>query len=392
MARIVIIAGETSGDRLAAGLIKAARVMQPDIEFEGVAGPEMVSAGCTPWHDSSELAVMGIFEVLRDLPRLRRLMADLEARILRNPPDVFVGVDAPDFNLRLETRLRTAGIPTLHYVSPSVWAWRPGRVKVLRSACDLVLCLLPFEAAFLERHGIAARFIGHPLADDIPDQVDRTAAREALGLGPGPVVGMLPGSRLGEVKRLGRPFVQAAEWLTNRAEGIQFVVPTVSRSTRELFERCWTDHGPLARPLVLDGRTHEAMAAADVVLTASGTATLEAMLVGRPMVVAYRVSALTFALFRGLRLAKVRYFSLPNLLADRPLVPEYLQSQVTGPALGAAVLGFIEAPDHGATTLAKFGELHTQLRRSASQQAATAVLDIVAAGTTGATNPATALQ
>ena len=392
MARIVIIAGETSGDRLAAGLINAVRAIRPDVEFEGIAGPEMVSAGCTPWRDSSELAVMGIFEVLHDLPRLRRLMADLEARILRDPPDVFVGVDAPDFNLRLERRLRTAGIRTVHYVSPSVWAWRPGRVKVIRAACDLVLCLLPFEAQFLERHGIAARFIGHPLADEIPDQVDPTAARETLGLGPGPIVAILPGSRLGEIKRLGPPFVEAAEWLTSRAEGIQFVVPTVSHSTRELFERCWTEHGPLARPLILDGQAHEAMAAADVVLAASGTATLEAMLVGRPMVVAYRVSALTFALFFGLKLGKVRYFSLPNLLADQRLVPEFLQSEVTGPALGAAVLGFIEAPEQCATTLGKFGELRSQLRRSASRQAATAVLEIAETGTAGATNAATALQ
>ena len=392
MARIVIIAGETSGDRLAAGLINAVRAIQPDAEFEGVAGPEMVAAGCMPWRDSNELAVMGIFEVLHDLPRLKRLMADLEARILRDPPDVFVGVDAPDFNLRLELRLRSAGIRTVHYVSPSVWAWRPGRVKVLRSACDLVLCLLPFEAAFLERHGIAARFIGHPLADEIPDQVEPTAAREALGLGTGPVVAILPGSRLGEVKRLGPPFVQAAEWLTNRAEGIQFVVPTVSHSTRELFDRYWTEHGPLARPLILDGQAHEAMAAADVVLTASGTATLEVMLVGRPMVVAYRVSSLTFMLFRGLRLAKVAYFSLPNLLADQLLVPEYLQSQVTGPVLGAVVLGFIEAPEQCATMLDKFAELHRQLRRSASRQAATAVLEVAETGTAGATNAATALQ
>ena len=392
MPRIFIIAGETSGDRLAAGLIEAAHAIQPDIEFQGVAGPEMVSAGCTPWRDSSELAVMGIFEVLRDLPRLRRLMADLEARILRDPPDVFVGVDAPDFNLRLERRLRTAGIPTVHYVSPSVWAWRPGRVQVLRAACDLVLCLLPFEAVSLERHGIAARFIGHPLADEIPDQVNPTAAREALGLGPGPVVGLLPGSRLGEVQRLGPPFVQAADWLTNRAEGIQFVVPTVYGATRDLFERCWADHGPAAGPLMLDGRAREAMAAADVVLTASGTATLEAMLVGRPMVAAYRISALTFLLIRGLRLVKVPYFSLPNLLTGQQLVPEYLQSEVTGPALGAAVLEFIEAPDHGAAMLAKFGELRAQLRRSASRRAATAVLEIAGTGPTGATNPATVLQ
>ena len=392
MPRIFIIAGETSGDRLAAGLIKAAHAIQPDVEFQGVAGPEMVSAGCTPWRDSSELAVMGIFEVLRDLPRLRRLMADLEERILRNPPDVFVGVDAPEFNLRLERRLRIAGISTVHYVSPQVWAWRPGRVKALRAACDLVLCLLPFEAVSLERHGIAAQFIGHPLADEIPDQVNPTVAREALGLGPGPVVGLLPGSRLGEVKRLGLPFVQAAAWLTNRAAGIQFVVPMVSDATRNLFERCWADHGPTAPPLVLNGRAREVMAAADVVLTASGTATLEAMLVGRPMVAAYRISALTFLLIRSFRLVKVPYFSLPNLLAGQQLVPEYLQSEVTGPALGAAVLEFIEAPEHGAAMLAKFGELHEQLRRSASRRAATAVLEIAGTGMTGATNPATVLQ
>ena len=393
MARIVIIAGETSGDRLAAGLINAVRAIQPDAEFEGVAGPEMVAAGCMPWRDSNELAVMGIFEVLHDLPRLKRLMADLEARILRDPPDVFVGVDAPDFNLRLELRLRSAGIRTVHYVSPSVWAWRPGRVKVLRSACDLVLCLLPFEAAFLERHGIAGAVHRSSAGrrNPRPGRADSGTGGARPWHGPGRRhIAWQP--LTGEVKRLGPPFVQAAEWLTNRAEGIQFVVPTVSHSTRELFDRYWTEHGPLARPLILDGQAHEAMAAADVVLTASGTATLEVMLVGRPMVVAYRVSSLTFMLFRGLRLAKVAYFSLPNLLADQLLVPEYLQSQVTGPVLGAVVLGFIEAPEQCATMLDKFAELHRQLRRSASRQAATAVLEVAETGTAGATNAATALQ
>ena len=392
MPRIFIIAGETSGDWLAAGLIKAVHAIQPDVEFQGVAGPEMVSAGCKPCRDSSELAVMGIFEVLRDLPRLRRLMADLEEQILRNPPDVFVGVDAPEFNLRLERRLRAAGISTVHYVSPQVWAWRSRRVKGLRAACDLVLCLLPFEAAYLERHGVAAQFIGHPLADEIPNQVNPTVAREALGLGPGPVVGLLPGSRLGEVKRLGLPFAQAAAWLMNRAEDIQFVVPTVSGATRQVFERCWADQGPTTPPLVLDGQAREAIAAADVVLTASGTATLEAMLVGRPMVAAYRFSALTFLLIRSLGLVQVPYFSLPNLLAGQQLVPEYLQSEVIGSALGAAVLEFIEAPEHAATMLTKFGELRGQLRRGANWRAATAVLEIAGAGITGAADPPTALQ
>ena len=392
MLRIFIIAGETSGDLLAAGLIKAVHAIQPDVEFQGVAGPEMVSAGCKSFCDSSELAVMGIFEVLRDLPRLRRLMAALEEQILRNPPDVFVGVDAPEFNLRLERRLRAAGILTVHYVSPQVWAWRSRRVKGLRAACDLVLCLLPFEAAFLERHRVAAQFIGHPLADEIPNQVHPAAAREALGLGPGPVVGLLPGSRLGEVKRLGLPFAQAAAWLMNRAEGIQFVVPTVSGEIRQVFERCWADQGLITPPLVLDGQAREAITAADVVLTASGTATLEAMLVGRPIVAAYRFSALTFLLIRSLGLVQVPYFSLPNLLAGQQLVPEYLQSEVIGSVLGAAVLEFIEAPEHAATMLTKFDELRGQLRRRANWRAATAVLEIAGNGTTRSADPKTALR
>ena len=232
MSRVVVIAGEASGDRLGAGLIRAARALNPDLEFEGVAGDEMRAAGCRSWFDCGELAVMGLFEVLRHLPRLRRIKRDIERRLLAEPPDVLVGIDAPDFNLRVERVARRAGIPTVHYVCPSVWAWRQSRVKVLRKACDRVLCLLPFEAAFLERYDVRGEFVGHPLADDIPASVDRAEARRSLGIDADTVVALLPGSRDGEVARLGPAFAQTAAWLAARVDGLEFVSPAASPELR----------------------------------------------------------------------------------------------------------------------------------------------------------------
>jgi len=377
MCRIAIMAGEKSGDRLGAGLIRAAAGLHPQLSFSGVAGTAMIDAGCRPWFHSDELAVMGLIEPVRHLPRLWRMTRALEARMLADPPDVLVGIDSPDFNLRIERKLRRAGVPTVHYVSPSVWAWRRRRVKLLREACDRVLCLLPFEAEFLQAHGVAAEFVGHPLADDIPEEVDQQAARRALDLGDGTVVAILPGSRSGEVQRLGPVFAATAAWLTRRIPGLECVAPMASPQLASQFRQVLRQHGPDCRVRVVDGRAHQAMAAADAVLLTSGTATLEAMLLNRPMVVAYRASAGTYALAWLLRLTRLEHFSLPNLLAGASLVPEFLQGEVRPEALGRAMMEQLEqGAGAGHALHGRFQQLHRRLRRGADAQAARAVLRV----------------
>lgn len=381
MPRIAIVAGEISGDRLGAGLIRAVRARRPDVEFAGIAGPAMRLAGCDVWEPCEELAVMGLAEVVRHLPRLRRILNDLERRLSADPPDLYIGIDAPDFNLRVERRLRSTGLRTVHYVSPSVWAWRPGRVRILREACDHVLCLLPFEADFLHRHGVPATFIGHPLADELPADPDPTLARKALGLpATGPIVAILPGSRAGELDRLGPVFAATAAWLQARVPDLTVVVPMATPALRERFSGLWS---PAAtggvRLHIVDGQAQAAMAAADVVLLASGTATLEAMLINRPMVVAYRFAPLTYGLLKALRLVRVEHFALPNLLAGERLVPELLQSAVTPVALGNEVLRWLEAPEDRARLRQRFDTLGTALRRQASERAAEVVLGMLPA-------------
>ncbi len=386
--RIVIIAGEKSGDRLGAGLIRAARSLCPDLEFGGIAGPAMRDAGCESWYDASELAVMGLVEPLAHLPRLWRITRDLESRLLSDPPDVLVGIDSPDFNLRIERRLKRAGVPTVHYVSPSVWAWRHSRVKVLRASCDQVLCLFPFEKSYLERHGVPAEFIGHPLADDIPRQADVTAARNRLlpdsGSRPGPVIALMPGSRLGEVSRLGPVFAQTADWLQERIPEARFLAPMATPAVRAKFEQALRQYAPGCAINLFDGRAHEVMAAADLVLLASGTASLEAMLLKRPMVVAYRFSSATYLLARMLRLYALEHFSLPNLLAGEALVPEYLQAEVTPDRLGTEIVALLspaeESRDHRRYLQDRFDEIHASLRQSADERAARAVLKTAGIG------------
>ena len=379
MPRIAIVAGEISGDRLGASLIAALRSRRPDLRFEGIAGPAMQAAGCDVWWPSSELAVMGLAEVVRHLPRLRRVLLDLEQRLVANPPDLYVGIDAPDFNLRIERRLRRAGVRSVHYVSPSVWAWREGRVRVLRESCDHVLCLLPFEADFLRAHGIAATFVGHPLADEIVSEPDPAVARELLGLrGAGPVIAVLPGSRAGEIERLGPVFAGALDWLHTRVPDLQCVVPMATPALRTAFEEQW--RGLAGRGLrleVVDGQSQVAMAAADVVLLASGTATLEAMLINRPMVVAYRLAPLTYGILKTLGLVKVAHFALPNLLAGEHLVPELLQGQATPAALGAAILHWLESPTDRESVQGRFRALGATLRQNASERAADVVLEML---------------
>jgi lipid-A-disaccharide synthase len=381
MPRIAIVAGEVSGDRLGAGLIRAVLARRPEIRFAGIAGPLMQAAGAEAWRRSDELAVMGLAEVVRHLPRLRRIIRELEARLLADPPDLYIGIDAPDFNLRIERTVRAADIPTVHYVSPSVWAWRSGRVRVLREACDQVLCLLPFEADFLHRHQVPAVFVGHPLADELPADPDPLAARRQLGLtGPGRVLAIMPGSRGGELERLGTVFAETARWLQLRLPDISFIAPMATPALRSRFAAQWQQvTGGLPIHLI-DGQSHTAMAAADAILLASGTATLEAMLLNRPMVVAYRISPLSYALVKLFRLIHVQYMALPNLLADQRLVPEFVQGKVEPEALGAALLELLEDSGSRQALSERFRELGTTLRHAASERAADTVLAMLERG------------
>ncbi len=379
--RVAIVAGESSGDQLGAALITAMRAKVPDAQFFGMAGPKMIAAGCEAWAASEEIAVMGLAEVLPHLPRLIRLRASLVARFRAARPHVFVGIDSPAFNLGLAKQLRNANTKTVQYVAPQVWAWRQGRVRGIGRACDLVLCLLPFETSFYERHGVPAVFVGHPLADQIPLDVDREGARRALDLPlDATVIALLPGSRLGEVERLGADFVAAAAWIAERRPGTRFAAPMASPRVREAFERKVAEVPNAPGINVFDGQAQRVLAAADAVIVASGTATLETLLSRRPMVVAYRFGAITAFVLRGLKLVKVPYFSQPNLLVGRRLVPEFLQEQVTGASLGAALLRELDDREFLTELQREFRSVHETLRRGGADLAASAILDCVRGG------------
>ncbi|MBX8588513.1 lipid-A-disaccharide synthase [Pseudomonas cichorii] len=368
--RIALVAGEASGDILGSGLMRAIKARHPDVEFMGVGGPLMEAEGMISSFPMERLSVMGLVEVLG---RLRELLARrklLVQTLIDEKPDVFIGIDAPDFTLNVELQLRRAGIKTVHYVSPSVWAWRQKRVLKIREGCDLMLTLLPFEARFYEEKGVPVRFVGHPLADTIPLESDRPAARAELGLGDGPVVALMPGSRGGEVGRLGSLFFDTAERLLAQRPDLRFVLPCASPQRRAQVEQLL--QGRDLPVTLLDGRSHVALAACDTVLIASGTATLEALLYKRPMVVAYRLAPLTFWILK--RLVKSPYVSLPNLLAQRLLVPELLQDDATPEALARTLLPLL---DDGQAQTAGFDEIHRTLRRDASNQAADAVLSLL---------------
>jgi lipid-A-disaccharide synthase len=374
--KIALVAGEASGDNLGAGLIRALAERAPGVRCFGVAGPRMVEAGCEAWRSSEELAVMGLAEILRHLPRLLRLRRDLVERLVEARPDVFVGIDSPEFNLRVAAQLKTQGIPTVQYVSPQVWAWRQGRVKTIGRAVDLVLCVLPFESRFYDEHHVRAVFVGHPLADRIPLESPPVPARLALGLDPGaPALAILPGSRRAEVSKLGEPFAATVAWLHARRPQLQFVAPMANAAARAMFERALEAHAPGVAVKLIDGRAQDALTAADAVLVASGTATLETALIKRPMVVANRVAPLTSWLLRDLRLMKAEFFSQPNLLAGRRLVPEYFQEEVRPDVLGPALLEQLERPDRD-ELVRTFGDIHQTLRRDASARAAEAVLEL----------------
>lgn len=371
--KVALVAGETSGDLLGAGLMEALKARHPEIEFIGVGGPRMEALGLRSYFPMERLAIMGLVEVLGRLPELLQRRKRLIKTLIDERPDVFIGIDAPDFNLTLELKLRQAGIRTVHYVSPSVWAWRQKRVLKIREACDLMLTLFPFEARFYEEQQVPVRFVGHPLADSIPLHSDRQSAREHLGIpAEGPLVALMPGSRGGEVSRLGELFLDTAERLRGLRPGLRFVLPCANAERRSQVEALLAGRDLPVH--LLDGRSHEALAACDAVLIASGTATLEALLYKRPMVVAYRVAPLSYSIFR--RLVKSRWISLPNLLANRTLVPELIQQAATVDALAQALSPLL---DDGDVQTEGFERIHHALRQNASVQAAEAVLELVGA-------------
>ncbi|WP_250462039.1 lipid-A-disaccharide synthase [Microbulbifer litoralis] len=375
--RIGIVAGEASGDILGAGLIAALQERIPNLQVEGIAGPRMLGLGAQSLFPMERLSVMGLVEPLKRLPELLRIRRTLRRHFIDNPPDLFVGIDSPDFNLSLEESLKTAGIPTVHYVSPSVWAWRRGRIKKIARAVDHMLTLLPFEADFYREHQVPVTFVGHPLADEIPLQVDTAAAREELGFAPGGrVVALLPGSRGGEVKLLGPLFLQAARWCHQRRPELRFVLPAANEQRLAELKQLLENYGDLPVTL-LDGNSHGAVSAADNVLIASGTATLETMLLKKPMVVAYKMAGLSYAIFS--RMLHTSWVSLPNLLAQRELVPEILQDDATPENLGAALLQFYDDPLLYDQLQREFDDLHQQLRRNASARAADAVCQLIEA-------------
>ena len=369
--RVALVAGEASGDILGSGLMQALRQRHPDIEFIGVGGPRMEAEGLESHFPMERLSVMGLFEVLGRLRELLRRRKDLVQMLIAAKPDVFIGIDAPDFNLNIELKLRQAGIRTVHYVSPSVWAWRQKRVLKIKQACDLMLALFPFEARFYEEHAVPVRFVGHPLANTIPLEADRAGARERLGLPQvASVVALLPGSRGGEVGKLGVLFLDTAQRLLQDRPGLRFVLPCASPERRLQIEEMLAGRDLPVQ--LLDGASHEALAACDAVLIASGTATLEALLYKRPMVVAYKVAPMTYRILK--RLVKSPYISLPNLLAGRLLVPELIQDAATPEALAATLTPLL---DDGSVQTEPFDAIHRALRQDASAQAAEAVLALM---------------
>ncbi len=372
---IGMVAGEASGDILGAGLIAALRKRYPNARFEGIGGPLMQAEGFQTQVPMERLSVMGLVEVLGRIFELIGIRWRLKRYFLRKRPAAFIGIDAPDFNLGLELALRKRGIKTGHYVSPSVWAWRQKRVFKIARAVDLMLTLFPFEARFYKQHRIAVRFVGHPLADTIPLQTDREQARQNLALaGDAPIVALLPGSRSGEVAYIGRSLIESALWLRQRRPDLRFVIPCVNEARKQQIEALLKQYAPKLPVTLILGRSREVMQGSDVVVLASGTATLEGMLMKRPMVVAYRVSQITYRIMR--RLLKAPFVSLPNLLAGREIVPELLQDDAQPERIGKAVLERL-SPQASNDLAETFTQLHNALRRNASEEAAEAVVALI---------------
>jgi len=372
----VLVAGEASGDLLGADLIAGLRKRFPEARFSGIGGPRMVAAGMQAWYSADRLSVMGLVEVLKHLPELLTIRRDVYKRTLQLRPTAFIGIDAPDFNLGLGRKLKGHGICTVHYVSPSVWAWREQRAAKIGASADRVLCLFPMEPPIYARHGVNAQFVGHPLADAFAPEPDQAAARRELGLAEGvPVLALLPGSRLGEIRRLGRDFLDAAILLKRQLPDLQIVAPMANVRCRVVFE-----HLAGANDCrIIDAHSHAAMLAADAVLLASGTAALEAMLAKRPMVVAYRLAPLTYWIVKGLRMLRTDVYSLPNILAGRRIVPELMQDDCKPAALANALLPLLRARAIAPELLVEYRRIHESLHGDALHNAAAVVADMIRA-------------
>jgi len=376
--RVYLVAGELSGDILGAGLMRELKARHPDVEFRGIGGPRMQAEGMESRFPLETLAVMGLVEVLKHLPELIRVRRTLKAEALAWQPDIMLGIDAPDFNLGLERQLREAGMTTAHYVSPSVWAWRQGRVKGIAKSVDGMLTLLPFEAAFYREHRVPVAFVGHPLADEMPLQNDRVATRQALELAPDShVLALLPGSRANEIRFLGDTFLNAAEQLCQRHPTLQVVIPAATSDRCREISALLTKYPLLMeRTALLDGQAREAMVASDVVLLASGTAALEAMLCHRSMLVAYKMAPATHWLAK--RMVKTQWVSLPNLIAQETLVPELIQDAASPEAIADQLSAMLSDAAGRHALEARFAEMHATLQRNASRRAAEAISQLAA--------------
>lgn len=376
--RIGIVAGETSGDILAAGLIKQLKLQYPNATFEGIAGPKMLAQGCHSLFEMEELSVMGLIEVLPKLRRLMFIRKSLLHYFLENPPDVFIGVDAPDFNLGLEAKLKAQNIKTVHYVSPTVWAWREKRIFKIAKATNLVLSIFPFEKQVYDKHNIPCEFVGHTMADDIELKPDQIKARQSLQiLDKQLVLAVLPGSRKREVETLLDIFIKASLLLKPQLEDFKVVIPVVNRQRKAQVDDYIRQHLPELDIQIVIGHARDVMVAADAVLLASGTATLEAMFCKKNMVAAYKLSGLTYQMMKWLY--KAKYFTLPNVLADEQLIPELLQDDVNPQTIAALLLPMLKEKDSEAqqALIGKFETLHQSLRKGADHQAALAVSNLI---------------
>lgn len=376
--RIALVAGEASGDLLGAHLIAALKARLPDAQFVGIGGPRMQGQGMDCWWPMGKLSVMGYWDALKHYREIAGIRRSLKKRLLSQRPDIFIGIDAPDFNLDLEANLKSAGVPTIHYVSPSIWAWRGGRIKKIGRAVNRVLALFPMEPPIYQQAGIPVSYVGHPMADTIALETDRRAVREKLALPQDkPIFALLPGSRRGELESMGETFVQTAKLIRETLPDAQFVVPLATRETRLQFETAIYQQQAGDIPIrLLFGHAQEAVGAADVALVASGTATLEAALIKRPMVITYKIAKFSYWLMK--RMAYLPYVGLPNVLCGRFVVPEFLQDQATPENLAAAMLKLYDDKENALEIEAAFTQLHLQLRQNTAEKAANAVLECLA--------------
>lgn len=377
--RVALVAGEASGDLLGSHLLAALAERVPRLKAFGIGGPKMQSAGLESWFPMELLAVRGYVEVLGSLPKLLRVRRELKRRLLADPPDLFVGIDAPDFNLDLEVALRAGGITTVHYASPSIWAWRGERIHKIKRAVSKMLALFPFEPPIYEKAGIPVAYVGHPLADQLPEHPDRDAAREQMRLSPRQtVVALLPGSRQSEVRQLGELFAATAKLVAEQVPNPHFLVPLISRETRSIFEEALYHQNAEQLPLtILFGHAHMAMTAADAVLVASGTATLEAALLKRPMVITYRMPRLSAWIMR--RKGRLRHVGLPNILAGEFVVPEILQEDATAENLAQALVNQLHDKEVRKRIEKKFLEIHRVLKQGTAGRAVEAILPLLGA-------------